>query len=69
MKKRRRIFSVVLAAIFLLCLAACQQKEPQDERWQNLADRVRGELRWFAQCWGKALPWRIPFSPLPSTIG
>ena len=29
MKKRRRIFSVVLAAIFLLCLAACQQKEPK----------------------------------------
>ena len=29
MKKRRKIFSVVLAAIFLLCLAACQQKEPK----------------------------------------
>ena len=29
MKKRRKLFSAVLAAIFLLCLSACQQKEPK----------------------------------------
>lgn len=51
MKKRRRIFSVVLAAIFLLCLAACQQKEPKMKDGKILLTVCVESLRWFAQCW------------------